>query len=126
MAISFKNIPNIVAYVRKPAESILSTRKITTPIRPETIKYAGEKAYEALPIAVRIQNNALKRLYPQELARWNAAVMDMKDFRLKGLPSTKHLSEEELDALCGFLKKEYDINVLSPMQFYTLYKSNKL
>ena len=109
MVISLKNIQNVTAYVRKPAESILSTKKISKPIIPETIKYAGEKAQQNLPIAFRIHNNALKTLYPQELARWKDAVTDLKDFSFQGLPSTKHLSKDELETLFNFIKKEFDI-----------------
>lgn len=34
--------------------------------------------------------------------------------------------DQHINSVSQTLKKEYDINVLSPMQFYTLYKSNKL
>ncbi len=44
MSISVKPVQNIVAYVRKPAESILSTRRMTAPIKPAQIKYAGAKS----------------------------------------------------------------------------------
>ncbi len=65
MSVFIRNIPKLVAYVRKPAESILSTKKITTPIQQETLRYAGTQAQEQMPIVFKIHNGLLKKLLPK-------------------------------------------------------------
>lgn len=117
MPISFNNIPKLVAYVRKPAESIISTRKITTPIQPEELRYAGAKAYEQMPLVFKIHNGLLKGLTIKELERLDSALLGIKGFRLKGLPSTSHLNEAEREILSKQLNKFRDVN---PFVFMSL------
>lgn len=109
MSISVKPVQNIVAYVRKPAESILSARKITSPIQAESLSYTGAKAQEQMPFVFKIHNNGLKRLYPQEQERCCDAMLKMEKFRLKGLPTTKNFNELELQELFAHLRKDFDV-----------------
>ncbi len=109
MSISVKPVQNIVAYVRKPAESILSARKITSPIQAESLSYTGAKAQEQMPFVFKIHNNGLKRLYPQEQERCSDAMLKMEKFRLKGLPTTKNFNELELQELFAHLRKDFDV-----------------
>lgn len=108
MGISFRNIQNVVAYVRKPSESILSTKKLTTPINTESLRYAGAKAQEQMPYVFKIHNNGLKRLYPQETSSFNCAMSDLEKFRLKGLDFTANLNEQELEQLYSHLRQNFD------------------
>ena len=108
MPISFNNIPKLVAYVRKPAESILSTRHITAPIQAQSLRYAGSKAQEQMPYVFKIHNNGLKRLYPQEISNINHAMSELENFRLKGLDSTANLNKQELQELYSHLWSNFD------------------
>lgn len=108
MAISLNTIKNITAYVRKPAESILGTRKVTTPIQTESLTYAGAKAQEQMPFVFKIHNSGLKRLYPQEQERCSDALLMLNKFKLKGLPSTQNLNELERQELLAHLRKDFD------------------
>ena len=117
MPISFNNIAKLVAYVRKPAESIISTRKITTPIQTETLRYAGVKAHGQMPFVFKIHNGLLKGLIPKELERLDSALLGIKGFRLKGLSSTSHLNEAEREILLKQLNKFRDVNPFVFMSF---------
>lgn len=108
MVISFKNLQKATAYVRKPAESILSTRKPATPIQAEAFKYAGAKAQEQMPYVFKIHNTALKKLYLEEKGKWTDAVRNLEACDLKGLPSTANFNEKELKKLYLHLKHQHD------------------
>ena len=113
MSMSVKSIQNIVAYVRKPAESILSTRRMTAPIKPAQIKYAGAKAQEEMPFVYKIHNGELKRLYPQELQRCDYAMSDIADFQLKGLKTTANFNVLDLQEFYSHLKHQNDIKAFT-------------
>ena len=109
MSVFIRNIPKLVAYVRKPAESILSTKKITTPIQQETLRYAGTQAQEQMPIVFKIHNGLLKKLLPKEQEQLDSILWDIKGFRFKNLPSVSHLNENEREILVQQLNKFHDV-----------------